>query len=190
MPILLRAVSVPQPHERVARLGDPLDEPTTIGPMADAGSATFVRGQVEAAVGAGASLLVGDADFDVPDRSNCYVAPQVLVDVDHTMSLMVDETFGPAIGIMKVANESEGVALMNDSEFGLTASIWSGDFERAASLAEDVEAGTVFANRCDYLDPALAWTGVKDSGFGCSLSNLGFRSVTRPKSYHLREESA
>ena len=172
------------------RLGDPLDEETTIGPMVDAKSADFVRDQVAAAVDAGASQLVGDDDFDVPDRSACYLAPQVLVDVDHTMSLMVDETFGPAIGIMKVANESEGIALMNDSEFGLTASVWSGDFERAASLSEDVEAGTVFANRCDYLDPALAWTGVKDSGFGCSLSSLGFQSVTRPKSYHLREESA
>ena len=158
--------------------------------MVDAKSADFVRDQVSAAVSAGASQLVGDGDFDVPDRSSCYLAPQVLVDVDHTMSLMVDETFGPAIGIMKVANESEGIALMNDSDFGLTASIWSGDFERAASLSEDVEAGTVFANRCDYLDPALVWTGVKDSGFGCSLSSLGFQSVTRPKSYHLREESA
>ncbi|MEM9174816.1 MAG: aldehyde dehydrogenase family protein [Myxococcota bacterium] len=172
------------------RLGDPLDESTTLGPMVDAKSAGFVRDQVAAAIGAGASRLVGDADFDVPDRSACYLAPQVLVGVDHTMSLMVDETFGPAIGLMKVASESEGIALMNDSEFGLTASIWSGDFERAARLAEHVEAGTVFANRCDYLDPALAWTGVKDSGFGCSLSSLGFQSVTRPKSYHLRAESA
>ena len=172
------------------RLGDPLDEATTLGPMVDAKSADFVREQVAAAVSAGATRLVGDADFDVPDRSNCYLAPQVLVDVDHSMSLMTEETFGPAIGIMKIANESEGIALMNDSDFGLTASIWSGDFERAASLAEDVEAGTVFANRCDYLDPALAWTGVKDSGFGCSLSSLGFHSVTRPKSYHLRQESA
>ena len=172
------------------RLGDPLDDATTLGPMVDEKSADFVRGQVDAAIQAGARRLVGDADFAVPDRSRCYVAPQVLVDVDHSMSLMADETFGPAIGIMRVANESEGIALMNDSPFGLTASIWSGDLERAAALAEDVEAGTVFANRCDYLDPALAWTGVKDSGFGCSLSRLGFSSVTRPKSYHLREERA
>jgi acyl-CoA reductase-like NAD-dependent aldehyde dehydrogenase len=179
-------------YVRIAKsyqLGDPLDNATTMGPMVDAKSADFVRDQVAAAVAAGASQLVGDKDFDVPDRSSCYLAPQVVVDVDHSMQLMTEETFGPAIGIMKVANESEGIALMNDSEFGLTASIWSGDSERAASLAEDVEAGTVFANRCDYLDPALAWTGVKNSGFGCSLSSLGFQSVTRPKSYHLREES-
>ena len=94
----------------------------------------------------------GGVVADVPDRSSCYLAPQVLVDVDHTMSLMVDETFGPAIGIMKVANESEGIALMNDSEFGLTASIWSGDFERVASLSEDV--GTLrwhAAERRDHL---------------------------------------
>jgi acyl-CoA reductase-like NAD-dependent aldehyde dehydrogenase len=120
--------------------------------------------------------------------SRLELAPQVLVNVDHSMALMHEETFGPAIGIARVGNESEGLALMNDSDFGLTASIWSGDLERASRLAEDVEAGTVFTNRCDYLDPALAWTGVKDSGFGCSLSTLGFQSVTRPKSYHLREQ--
>jgi acyl-CoA reductase-like NAD-dependent aldehyde dehydrogenase len=171
-------------------LGDPLDDKTTLGPLVDAKSAAFVRDQVAAAVSAGAQALVGDQDFDVPDRSACYMAPQVLVDVDHSMALMNEETFGPAIGIMRVANDSEGIALMNDSTFGLTASIWSGDFERASRLAEDVEAGTVYANRCDYLDPGLAWTGVKDSGFGCSLSNLGFQPVTRPKSYHLRKQSA
>ena len=170
-------------------LGDPLDTATTLGPLVDEKSAAFVRGQVAAAVAGGAQLLVGDRDFDVPDRSRCYLAPHVLIDVDHSMALMHEETFGPAIGIARVANEHEGIALMNDSAFGLTASIWSGDFERASRLAEDVEAGTVFANRCDYLDPALAWTGVKDSGFGCSLSNLGFQPVTRPKSYHLRKQS-
>lgn len=171
-------------------LGDPLEETTTLGPLVDEKSADFVRGQVAAALGAGAKQLLGDDDFEVPDRSRCYLAPQVLVDVDHSMALMHEETFGPAIGIMRVADENEGVSLMNDSEFGLTASIWSGDLERAGRLALEVEAGTVFANRCDYLDPGLAWTGVKDSGFGCSLSTLGFRSVTRPKSYHLRQQSA
>jgi len=171
-------------------LGDPLDEATTLGPLVDEKSADFVRGQALAARTAGAKQLVGDDDFDVPNRSRCYLAPQVLVGVDHSMALMHEETFGPAIGIMRVADESEGASLMNDSEFGLTASIWSGDFDRASRLAHEVEAGTVFANRCDYLDPGLAWTGVKDSGFGCSLSTLGFGSVTRPKSYHLRAQSA
>lgn len=175
-------------HAKRYVMGDPLDAKTTLGPMVDAASADFVRGQVAQAISAGARLLVGDRDFALPDRSRCYVAPQVLVGVDHSMALMSEETFGPAIGIMRVANESEGLALMNDSPYGLTASIWTADLERGEALALDVEAGTVFVNRCDYLDPGLAWTGVKDSGFGCSLSKLGFRSVTRPKSYHLREQ--
>ena len=169
-------------------LGDPLDPRTTLGPMVDVASADFVRSQVASAVAAGAEQLVGDRDFAVPDRTRCYLAPQVLVDVDHSMALMTEETFGPAIGIMRVANESEGLALVNDSQYGLTASIWTADLDRGQRLAEDVEAGTVFVNRCDYLDPGLAWTGLKDSGFGCSLSTLGFRSVTRPKSHHLRAQ--
>ena len=169
-------------------LGNPLDDATTLGPLVDEKSAAFVRNQVAAATASGAKALLSDADFDVPDLSPCYLAPQVLTDVNHEMALMHEETFGPAIGIMRVANEAEGLALMNDSEFGLTASIWTADDERGAALAEDVEAGTVFTNRCDYLDPGLAWTGVKDSGFGCSLSTLGFGSVSRPKSYHLRKQ--
>ena len=169
-------------------LGDPLDPKTTLGPVVDVASADFVRGQVASAVAAGARQLVGDGDFSVPDRTRCYLAPQVLVDVDHSMALMSEETFGPAIGIMRVGSESEGLALMNDSPYGLTASIWTADLDRGERLAQDVEAGTVFVNRCDYLDPGLAWTGVKDSGFGCSLSSLGFRSVTRPKSHHFRAQ--
>ena len=171
-------------------VGNPLDESTTLGPLVDEKAAAFVRSQIAEALARGARALVGDGDFVVPDASPCYLAPQVLVDVDHAMSLMREETFGPAIGIMRVGTEDDGVALMNDSCFGLTASIWSRDLDRATRLAERVEAGTVFANRCDYLDPALAWTGVKDSGFGCSLSTLGFGSVTRPKSFHLRETTA
>ncbi|MEZ4280015.1 MAG: aldehyde dehydrogenase family protein [Myxococcota bacterium] len=174
-------------HTRRYVVGDPLDPGTTLGPMVDRAAADFVRGQVASAIAAGAKPLVGDRDFALPDRSRCYVAPQVLVDVDHSMELMSEETFGPAIGIMRVASESEGLALMNDSPYGLTASIWTTDLDRGERLALDAEAGTVFVNRCDYLDPGLAWTGVKDSGFGCSLSSLGFRSVTRPKSFHLRE---
>jgi len=169
-------------------LGDPLDPATTLGPLVDARAADHVRGQVARAQGAGARLLVGDRDFAVPDRSRCYLAPQVLVDVDHGMDLMREETFGPAIGIMRVEDELEGLALVNDSPYGLTASLWTADLDRGESLARDVEAGTVFVNRCDSLDPGLAWTGVKDSGFGCSLSTLGFRSVTRPKSHHLRDQ--
>lgn len=170
------------------RVGDPLDPATTLGPLVDREAADFVRGQVASATAAGARLLVGDRDFALPGGSRCYLAPQVLVDVDHSMALMTEETFGPAIGIMRVSSESEGLALMNDSPYGLTASLWTADLERGERLATDVEAGTVYVNRCDYLDPGLAWTGVKDSGFGCSLSRLGFRSVTRPKSHHLRRQ--
>jgi acyl-CoA reductase-like NAD-dependent aldehyde dehydrogenase len=110
----------------------------------------------------------------------------VLVDVDHTMTLMRDESFGPTIGIMKIRDEDEAVALMNDSPYGLTASIWSRDDERVERLADRLETGTVFQNRCDYLDPQLPWVGVKDSGHGVSLSYLGLRALTRPKSLHFR----
>lgn len=167
-------------------VGNPLEETTTMGPMVRADAVAHVRGQVGQATAKGAQLVVGDTDFEVPDASACYLAPQVLTDVDHSMALMTEETFGPAIGIMKVGTEDEGVALMNDSHYGLTGSVWTRDDARAMALAERIQAGTVFQNRCDYLDPGLAWTGVKDSGHGTSLSRLGFLSVTRPKSYHLR----
>lgn len=167
-------------------VGDPLDPKTNLGPMVDVKSADHVRRQIEEAVDKGARTLIGKDHFRVPDTSRAYLAPQVLVGVDHTMSVMKEESFGPVIGIMKVKDAAEGVALMNDSDYGLTASLWTRDERRAETLATYVEAGTVYMNRCDYLDPGLAWTGVKDSGFGCSLSKLGFLSVTRPKSYHLR----
>jgi len=167
-------------------VGNPLEPGVTMGPLVDAKAAAHVRRQIEEAVGKGARVLVGSKDFAVPDLSKAYLAPHVLVDVDHTMKVMTEESFGPVIGIMKVRDVGEGVKLMNDSEYGLTASIWTRDVPLGEDLATGVEAGTVYVNRCDYLDPGLAWTGVKDSGFGCSLSKLGFLSVTRPKSYHLR----
>jgi len=167
-------------------LGNPLEAATNLGPMVRADAVQHVRAQVQEATSKGAALLVGDADFAVPDLSDCYLAPQVLTGVDHTMALMTEETFGPAIGIMKVASVDEGVALMNDSHYGLTGSVWTTDDARARALLPRIEAGTVFQNRCDYLDPGLAWTGIKDSGHGASLSRLGFLSVTRPKSFHLR----
>ena len=100
---------------------------------------------------------------------------------------MREETFGPAVGIMKVSDDDEAIRLMNDSDYGLTAAIWTRDEEAAITLGEKLETGTVFMNRCDYLDPALAWTGVKDTGRGPSLSRLAYESLTRPKSYHLRQ---
>jgi len=111
--------------------------------------------------------------------------PQVLTGVDHAMALMREETFGPAIGIIPVSSDEEALALMNDSDFGLTASLWTGDRAAAEALAARVEAGTVLVNRCDYLDPLLAWTGIKQSGRGASLGRYGFDAVTRPKSLHL-----
>jgi len=167
-------------------VGDPLDPKTTLGPMVDAKSADAVRKQIEQAIDRGAKALVDPRHFHVPDTSRAYLAPQVLVDVDHSMAVMKEESFGPVIGIMKVRDAAHGVELMNDSDYGLTASIWTSDAKRGETLAGYVEAGTVYMNRCDYLDPGLAWTGVKDSGHGCSLSRLGFLQVTRPKSYHLR----
>jgi acyl-CoA reductase-like NAD-dependent aldehyde dehydrogenase len=174
--------------EQVKRhvVGNPLDAATTVGPVVDAKAAAAIRAQVQAAIDAGARSCIDPSHFDVPDLSPCYLAPAVLTNVDHKMAVMREETFGPAIGIMKVDDDERAITLMNDSQFGLTGSIWTADAERALTLATRVEAGTVYQNRADYLDPGLCWTGVKDSGFGCSLSDLGFLSVTRPKSFHLR----
>jgi acyl-CoA reductase-like NAD-dependent aldehyde dehydrogenase len=149
-------------------------------------AAEAVRSQVRDAVARGARQLIDEACFPASVTGTPYLAPQVLVGVDHSMAIMREETFGPAVGIMKVASDEEAVRLMNDSEFGLTAAIFSTDAARAEMLGDELETGTVFLNRCDYLDPALAWTGVKNSGRGCTLSSVGFEQLTRPKSYHFR----
>lgn len=171
---------------RKYRLGSPLDPETTIGPVVRTAAAESVRSQVREAVGQGARQLIDEAWFAASAPGTPYLAPQVLVQVDHSMAIMRDETFGPAVGIMKVASDEEAVRLMNDSDFGLTAAIFSADAARAEALGDALETGTVFLNRCDYLDPALAWTGVKNSGRGCTLSRVGFEQLTRPKSYHFR----
>jgi acyl-CoA reductase-like NAD-dependent aldehyde dehydrogenase len=168
------------------RLGSPLDPETTIGPVVRAAAADAVRSQVQEAVARGARQLIDEKLFASSSFGTPYLAPQVLVDVDHTMPIMREETFGPAVGIMSVGSDEEAVRLMNDSEFGLTAAIFSADAARAETLGDALETGTVFLNRCDYLDPALAWTGVKNSGRGCTLSRVGFEQLTRPKSYHFR----
>jgi acyl-CoA reductase-like NAD-dependent aldehyde dehydrogenase len=167
-------------------LGNPIEAETTLGPMVRAAAAEFVRGQIADAVAAGAKALIDPKAFAADRDGTPYLAPQVLVDVDHTMGVMTEETFGPVVGIMKVASDEEAVALMNDSEYGLTASIWTTDEDAAIAIGDRVETGTWFMNRADYLDPALAWTGVKDSGRGCSLSRVGYEQLTRPKSFHLR----
>jgi acyl-CoA reductase-like NAD-dependent aldehyde dehydrogenase len=168
------------------KLGSPLDPNTSIGPVVRASAAEAVRLQVEDAVRRGARQLVDESLFAASVPGTPYLAPQVLVDVDHSMPIMREETFGPAVGIMKVASDEEALRLMNDSEFGLTAAIFSADAARAEVLADALQTGTVFLNRCDYLDPSLAWTGVKNSGRGCTLSRVGFEQLTRPKSYHFR----
>ncbi len=168
------------------RLGDPLDPETTLGPVVRASAAEHVRGQIADAVAAGARALLSPTDFPADVPGTPYLAPQVLVDVDHGMRVMTEESFGPVVGIQRVRGDDEAVARMNDSDYGLTASIWSRDLDVAQALGERVETGTWFLNRCDYLDPHLAWTGVKDSGRGCTLSRLGYEVLTRPKSFHLR----
>ena len=171
------------------RLGSPLDPETTLGPVVRTSAAELVRGQITDALRRGARQLVDDAQFPMSRPGTPYLAPQVLVDVDHSMPIMREETFGPAVGIMRVAGDEDAIRLMNDSDFGLTAAVYSADPEAAESIADRLETGTVFLNRCDYLDPALAWTGIKNSGRGCTLSQIGYEQVTRPKSYHFRIET-
>lgn len=169
-------------------LGNPLDEATTLGPLIKPAAAEFVRGQVAEAVAMGAKALIDPAGFPADAPGTAYLAPQVLVEVDHRMSVMRDESFGPVVGIMPVDGDEQAIALMNDSEFGLTASIWTSDLEAAQRIGDEIETGTVFMNRCDALDPALAWTGVKNTGRGATLSRVGYETLTRPKSFHLRHE--
>jgi acyl-CoA reductase-like NAD-dependent aldehyde dehydrogenase len=167
-------------------LGNPLEEATTLGPMAQARFAALVREQTAEAIAKGATAHIDPQSFAADAPGTPYLAPQVLTEVDHGMRVMVEESFGPVVGIMKVASEDEAVRLMNDSAYGLTASIWTADDEAAERIGGRVETGTVFMNRCDYVDPGLAWTGVKNTGRGVSLSEIGYHMLTQPKSYHLR----
>jgi acyl-CoA reductase-like NAD-dependent aldehyde dehydrogenase len=171
---------------KTLKLGNPFDADSTLGPMANKRFAAVVRSQIAEAIAAGAKPLIDPALFPADD-GGAYLAPQILVNVDHSMRVMMEESFGPVVGIMKVKDDAEALKLMNDSPYGLTASIWTQDYDTAAKLGEQVETGTVFMNRADYLDPALCWTGCKDTGRGGSLSYLGFHAVTRPKSYHLKK---
>ena len=149
-------------------------------------AARFVSGQIDEAVAAGAKAHIDPSEFAAHAPGTPYLAPQVLTGVDHSMRVMTEESFGPVVGIAPVGSDDEAVARMNDSDFGLTASVWTPDVEAAVAIGRRVETGTFFLNRCDYLDPELAWTGVKDSGRGCTLSRVGYEQLTRPKSFHLR----
>lgn len=168
------------------RLGNPLDKNTNIGPLAKNGGADTIINQIEAAVNAGAKTLIDPALFPQTALGPNYLAPQVLINVNHSMEIMTEESFGPVVGIMRVKSDDEALTLMNDSEYGLTASIWTEDEEKAINIGNRVETGTWFMNRCDFLDPFLSWTGVKNTGRGCTLSTIGYEQLTRPKSYHLR----
>jgi acyl-CoA reductase-like NAD-dependent aldehyde dehydrogenase len=168
-------------------VGNPLDSATTLGPMAQARFADLIREQKAEALRKGAKAHV-NMKVESDTAGSPYIAPEVLTHVDHQMSVMREESFGPIVGIMKVRNDEEALALMNDSIYGLTASLWTSDTDHAASLGDRIETGTVFMNRCDYLDPALVWTGVKDTGKGAALSPIGYGNLTRPKSFHLREK--
>ncbi|HEX8667043.1 MAG TPA: aldehyde dehydrogenase family protein [Allosphingosinicella sp.] len=171
---------------RLYRLGNPLDPETTLGPMSSAGLAAKVRAQVEEALAAGAEAHIARQLFPADAPGTAYLMPQVLTGVDHDMAVMREESFGPVVGIMPVRDDEEAVRLMNDSRYGLTASVWTREIDAAERLAPRIEAGTVYMNRCDYLDPALAWTGAKESGRGASLGRYGYEAVTRPRSVHLR----
>lgn len=168
-------------------LGNPLEEATTMGPMANARFADEVRSQIAEALADGATAHI--APF-AQDDGGAYLTPQVLTDVTHKMRVMRDESFGPVVGIMKVSSDDEAIDLMNDSQFGLTASLWTNDIERAAHIGDQLETGTVFMNRADYLDPGLCWTGCKDTGRGGGLSMIGYHNLTRPKSYHLKKATS
>ncbi len=169
------------------KLGNPLEKSTTLGPMVKTGAANFVREQIKEALDKGAVSLVEESLFPNSKEGTPYLAPTVLVGVDHTMRVMNEESFGPVVGIMKVSSDEEALELMNDSDYGLTASIWSKDINAARELSTKIETGTVYLNRCDYLDPALAWTGVKETGRGVTLSAFGFDHVTKLKSIHFKE---
>ena len=170
-------------------LGGPLDPATTLGPMVRAAAAELRAGSdPRGGWPRRAARLIDPGLFPADRESTPYLAPQALIDVDHSMPLMTEESFGPVVGIMAVDGDDEAVTLMNDSRYGLTASIWSADLDAAIALGDRIETGTVYLNRCDYLDPALAWTGVKDTGRGVSLSRLAYETLTRPKSFHLRTQ--
>jgi acyl-CoA reductase-like NAD-dependent aldehyde dehydrogenase len=167
-------------------LGDPTQQDSTLGPMVRTSAAEFVRAQTSEAIRQGAKALIDETNFAASRAGTPYLAPQILVNVDHSMRVMSEESFGPVVGVMKVRSDEEAIRLMNDSAYGLTAAIWTSDVEAAASIGDRIETGTVFMNRCDYLDPELAWTGVKNTGRGVTLSKLGYDHLTRVKSFHLR----
>jgi acyl-CoA reductase-like NAD-dependent aldehyde dehydrogenase len=170
-------------------LGNPSEQATTLGPLVRTSAAEQVRKQVAASVQGGAKPAIDARTFEADRVGTAYVGPQLLLQADQRTAVMREEIFGPVAGVMKVRSDDEAITLMNDSAFGLTAAIWTQDADAAVAIGDRVDTGTWFMNRCDYLDPALAWVGVKDSGRGCTLSRVGYEHLTRPKSFHLRVET-
>jgi acyl-CoA reductase-like NAD-dependent aldehyde dehydrogenase len=171
------------------KLGNPLDKGTNLGPVVRSKAADEIRGQIEKAVRAGAKAMIDPKHFAADKPGTAYLAPQVLTQLDTRNPFMQEECFGPAVGIVPVADDDDAIRKMNDNPFGLTAAIWTENEAAAVRIGDRVETGTWFMNRCDYLDPALAWVGVKDSGRGCTLSQVGYEYLTRPKSFHLRTKT-
>lgn len=170
------------------KLGDPFEKGVNIGPMVSKRSKQAAEDHIKDALDKGAKDATPKNDsFSNPPPKGNFVKPTLLIGVDHSMRVMTEESFAPIIPVMKVKSDAEAIKLMNDSEFGLTASIWTKDTDKGYELAEDVEAGTVFVNRCDYPSPDLAWTGWKNSGKGQTLSKFGFDQFVKLKSYHLKD---
>ena len=170
------------------KLGNPLQKETNLGPVVKLSAADFIIKQINNAIDKGAKKMIDENKFNFPKEHKNYLVPQILTNVNHDMNFMTEETFGPCVGIMKVKDENEAIKLMNDSLYGLTASIWTKDLEIAEKIGNQVITGTFYMNRCDYLDPALSWTGIKETGKGCSLSEIAYEKLTSPKSFHLRKE--
>ena len=166
------------------RLGDPTSEDTYIGPLTRAPQLDLLERQVADAKDKGAKLLIGGARLPAPGH---WFQPTVFSHVDHSMELMREESFGPIIGIQKVEDDDEAVRLMNDTEYGLTAGVYTKDEARARGILASVRAGSVYWNCCDRVSPRLPWSGVGHSGVGLTLSTYGIETFTRPKAWHLKQ---
>ena len=170
------------------KLGNPLEKETNLGPVVKLSAADFILQQINSAIDKGAKKMIDESKFNFSKEHKNYLIPQVLTNVNHDMAFMTEETFGPCVGIMKVKDDNEAIKLMNDSPYGLTASVWTKDLDVAQKIGNQINTGTFYMNRCDYLDPALSWTGVNETGKGCSLSEVAYEKLTSPKSFHLRKE--
>jgi acyl-CoA reductase-like NAD-dependent aldehyde dehydrogenase len=164
-------------------VGDPVDAATEVGPLSRPGQLEFLREQISDAVGKGAKLLYGGRRVGA---KGYFIEPAVLVDVNHDMKLMTEESFGPVVGIQRVKDDAEAVALMGDTEYGLTAAVYSKSYERAEKVMRQLDTGTVYWNCCDRVSAGLPWSGRKHSGLGMTLSYQGIRAFVQPKAYHIR----